>query len=63
MPVVLKHTWIIFKKYNMAPKKWSYKLFLGIGVNILFIITWIRVQKNKRMDIIPGVHHTAISRQ
>ena len=34
-----------FEKYSVAPKRWSYKVL--IGVKILFISTWIRIQKKK----------------
>ena len=40
LSMVLKH-----EKYSIAPKKWTYKLFMG--VKSLFIITWIRIQKIK----------------
>ena len=33
------------KKYTVVSKKWSYKLFMGL--NVIFMDTWIRIQKIK----------------
>ena len=58
----MKHTQVVFLKYSVVLKKRSYKLLTG--VNILFIIIWIRIQENKTMHkMSPKVRHTAISRQ
>ena len=51
------------KKYRLMPQKGSYKLFTV--VNILFIITRMKIERNKTKQNIAHyvleVHHTAIS--